>query len=171
MTGIPRPSGSQEYEVVARELAEQPIVSIRERHPQAQIPVFLGWAFGDLFSHLKLLGVDPAGAPFVIYHALGPDDIDAEVCVPVTQPVTASGRTQMRVLPAMTVAHTLHVGPYEELEAAYAAVNAWITRQGFEAAGPIQERYLNGPGEAATPADYQTELEIPIVAAAAPALV
>ncbi|HEX5147768.1 MAG TPA: GyrI-like domain-containing protein [Candidatus Limnocylindrales bacterium] len=171
MTGIPQPPGPQEYQVVVRDLPEQPIVSIRERHPQTQIPAFLGSAFGDLFSHLKLLGVEPAGAPFVIYHALGPDVIDAEVCVPVTKPVTASGRTQMRVLPAATVAHTLHLGPYEELEVAYAAVNDWIARNGFEAAGPIQERYLNGPGEAATPADYQTELEIPVVAAAAPALV
>ena len=168
MTGIPQPPGPQEYQVVVRDLPEQPIVSIRERHSQAQIPEFLGSAFGDLFGHLKLLGVEPAGAPFVIYHDFGPDAIDAEVCVPVSGSVTASGRTQTRVLPAMTVAHTLHVGPYEALEAAYIAVNAWITRQGFQAVGPMQERYLNGPGDVASPADYQTELEVPIAMAVAP---
>jgi effector-binding domain-containing protein len=157
-----------DYQIVTRDLAQQSIISIRDRHRQSELPAFLGWAFGDLFSHLKVLGVEPAGPPFVIYHAFGPDDIDAEVCVPVSQPVTASGRSESRVLPAMTVARTLHVGPYEALGSAYAAVNDWTAIHGFEAAGPMRERYLNGPGEAASPADYRTEIEIPIVRAALP---
>ena len=63
----------------------------------------------------------------------------------------------------MTVARTLHVGPYEDLGAAYRALTEWIDRNGLEAAGPVQERYLNGPGDGATPAEYRTEVEIPVV--------
>jgi effector-binding domain-containing protein len=157
-----------DYQFVVRELAPQSIISIRDRHRESELPAFLGWAFGDLFSHLEVLGVDPAGPPFVIYHAFGPGGIDAEVCVPVTQPVSVSGRSESRELPAMTVAQTLHVGPYEDLEAAYTAINDWIAKEGFEPAGPVQERYLNGPGDAALPADYRTEIEIPIVPLAVP---
>jgi effector-binding domain-containing protein len=157
-----------DYQVVTREIAPQSIISIRDRHRQSELPSFLGWAFGDLFSHLKVLGVEPGGPPFVIYHAFGPDGIDAEVCVPVGQPVSASGRSETRELPAMTVAETLHVGPYEELEAAYTVINDWIAGHGYEAAGPVQERYLNGPGDVASPAEYQTEIEVPIVRVAVP---
>ena len=75
-----------------------------------------------------------------------------------------------RVLPAMTVAWTLHVGPYEDLTVAYSAITDWIQGIGLEAAGPVQERYLNGPGDDVTPAEYRTEVEIPVALVAAVAL-
>lgn len=154
------------YVIATRELAQQPIVSIRDRQPTLAIPAFLGGAFGELFSRLRLLGAVPAGPPFVIYHEFGSGNIDAEVCVPVAQPVSAQGKIEGRILPALTVARTLHVGPYQDLGTAYTALTDWVERNGFEAAGPVQERYLNGPGDAATPADFRTEVEIPIAAAA-----
>jgi effector-binding domain-containing protein len=154
-----------DYQVSTRELAEQSVVSVRERHSPAELPAFIPGSFGLLYGHLGVLGVAPAGAPFVIYHAIEPDAIDAEVCVPVPWPVSVSDELHSRVLPVMTVARTLHVGPYEELSVAYEALNEWITKNGFVAAGPVQERYLNDPGAVASPADYQTEIEIPIIAA------
>ena len=160
-----------DYAIATRELAPQPIVSLRDRRAAADLPAFLGHAFGELFGRLGLLGVTPAGEPFVIYHEFGPDGIDAEVCVPVAEFVSATGRIQTRVLPAVTVARTLHVGPYEELGAAYAALTAWVGDHGYEAAGPTQERYLNGPGgagEPVWPAEYRTEVEIPILPRAVP---
>ena len=158
------------YVIATREIEPQPILSIRDRRPAPSLPQFLGQSFDALFSRLGLLGVEPAGPPFVIYHEFGPDDIDAEVCVPIATGVTATGGIHDRVLPPITVATTLHVGPYEELETAYGALTTWIGENGFEAAGPLQERYLNGPGGPGVdvlPADYRTEVEIPIVPAAA----
>lgn len=155
------------YQIVLHDLETQPIVSIRGRHAEAEIPAFLGRSFGLLFGHLKLLGVDPAGPPFVIYHAFGPAGMDAEVCVPIASPVAATGAVEGRVLPAMTVARTLHVGPYEALGGAYDAVTDWIRGRGSELAGPMRERYLNGPGDNVSPAEYRTEVEIPVVAAPA----
>jgi effector-binding domain-containing protein len=158
------------YVITTRDLAQQPVVSIRERRVQQAIPEFLGGAFDELFGTLGLLAAAPAGPPSVIYHEFGPDGIDAEVCVPVDRGVKATGRMGYRVLPSMTVAWTLHLGRYEDLGAAYAAVTDWIKGRGFEATGPVQERYLNGPGEHVSPEDYRTEVEIPVapVAAAVP---
>ena len=156
-----------EYVIATRELAPQDVFSIRDRIPPTEIPAFLQGAFAELFGRLGLLGVPPAGHPFVIYHAFGPSEMDAEVCVPVAQPATATGRIQSRELPAATVVRTLHVGPYDELGAAYRALTDWIERNGFEASGPVQERYLNGPGDGVSPADFRTEVEIPVVRAAA----
>lgn len=157
-----------EYDVATRELAALPILSIRERRPQADIPELIGRCFGDLFGRLGLLAVEPAGPPFVIYHEFGPDGIDAEVCVPVSGHVPASGHIVARTLPAMTVARTLHVGPYDQLGGAYAAVTDWMTRTEHVAAGPMLERYLNSPDEVASPAEYRTEIEVPIAPAAIP---
>ncbi len=152
-----------DYQFVKRDVAKQPIVSIRDRRVPTDIPTLLGEAFPELFGRLRLLGATPAGPPFVIYHEFGPDAIDAEVCVPVSEAVSATGSIQSRVLPAATLAGTIHIGRYEELEAAYAAITGWIRESGFETAGPVQERYLNGPGDDVLPAAYVTQIEIPIV--------
>ena len=151
-----------DYTVVRRDLPQQPIVSIRDRRPAQALPGFLAEAFGEMYGQLGVLGVGPAGPPFVIYHEFGPELIDAEVAIPISRPVLSEGRVQARVLPAATVASTLHVGPYEALGAAYTAVTDWIAVNTCEAAGPFQERYLNGPDQA-TPAEYRTEVEVPIV--------
>ncbi len=155
-----------EYVIATRELAAQAVLSIRDRQAASDVPAFLSGAFGELFGRLGLLGVPPAGHPFVIYHAFGPADMDAEVCVPIAQAASATGRIQSRELPAMTVARTLHVGPYEGLGATYRALTEWIERNGLGAAGPVQERYLNGPGDGVGPAEYRTEVEITIVPSA-----
>jgi effector-binding domain-containing protein len=150
------------YEIATCELAEQRIVSIRERHPQADLPDYLGKALGELFGRLEVLGVAPAGGPLVIYHQFGPDSVDAEVCIPIGHDLSTSGEAHTRVLPAMTVARTLHVGPYDEMGQAYRALTDWITDHGFEVTGPPQERYLNAPNEV-EPAGYRTEVEFPVV--------
>lgn len=155
-----------DYVIATRDLPPQPIVSIRDRRAAGDIPRFLGEAFQELFGRLRLLGAGAAGPPFTIYHEFGPDGIDAEVCVPLARPVSAKGRIRDRVLPASTVARTLHVGRYEDLGAAYGALTSWIARRGFESAGPVQERYLNGPADGVPPTEYRTEVEIPIVSRA-----
>ena len=73
------------------------------------------------------------------------------------------------MLPGGTVAEVLHVGPYEELATAHAALAAWIERNGFEAVGPVRERYLNGPADGVPATAYRTIIEMPI--AEAPVLV
>ena len=104
--------------------------------------------------------------PFVIYHTFGPNLVDAEVCVPVAGDILCVGRLATRLLPGVTVARTVHVGPYEELGAAYAALIRWIGPRGFEAAGPVRERYVEGPGREALPADYRTVIDLPVARAA-----
>jgi effector-binding domain-containing protein len=153
-----------DYVITTHDAPGLSIVSIRGRCDTGGVPGFVGGAFRELFGRLRLLGVAPAGHPFVIYHEFGPDGVDAEACVPVAGPVSASGTVKARTLPARTVARTVHVGPYENLGAAYAALTHWIRSKGFESAGPICERYLDGPADQVSPAEYRTEIETPIVA-------
>jgi effector-binding domain-containing protein len=156
------------YAIERMDVPSQAIVSIRERVASAKLPELIGSAFADLYSRLALLGVRPAGPPFLIYHRLSDISIDAEVCVPVGEPVSASGRVVSRTLPACSVAKTLHVGPYDALQEAYSAITSWIGERGLAIAGPFRERYLNAPDEVSSPAEYRTEIEVPIAEAAVP---
>jgi effector-binding domain-containing protein len=114
-------------------------------------------------SRLRLLGVTPSGPPFVIYHEFGTQGIDPEVSVPIGEPIAAAGKIESRVLPAMTVARAVHLGPYEKLGDAYMALWNWIRSHGFKVAGPVQERYLDGPGNSVASNEYRIEIEMPIV--------
>jgi effector-binding domain-containing protein len=84
--------------------------------------------------------------------------------------VTANGRIQSRRLEPVTVARVLHIGPYEELGVAYEALNAWIREHDYEVAGPVRERYLNGPDTVKTPEGYRTEIDMPVVSIRVPAM-
>jgi effector-binding domain-containing protein len=150
------------YDIIQHDLRPQSVISVRQRLDQERLPAFVGRALGDLYAHLGRHGVPPRGEPFVIYHAFGPDGVDAEVCVPVPTTVTINERIHYRVLPAATVVETLHVGPYEELGRAYGALAGWIGDHGVEVAGAFRERYLNEPGPGVAPATYRTIVQIPI---------
>jgi effector-binding domain-containing protein len=152
-----------DYLVATHRVQLQAIVSIRERRRQDELPRFLKTAFPELLERLRLLGVSASGAPFVIYHDFGAEGIDAEVSVPIGEPITAAGKIESRELPAMTVARTVHVGPYERLGDAYTALWSWIRQHELEVAGPVHERYLNGPGDRVASREYVTEIEMPVV--------
>jgi effector-binding domain-containing protein len=152
-----------DYQIATFDCPPLRILSIRERHPAVDLPAFIGASFGELFGRLQALGVTPAGPPLALYHEFGPDAIDAEVCVPVAKAVSAKGRIKYRVLPAATVARTVHIGPYEELQGAYGVLTGWIVGHELEMAGPVRERYLNAPDEDTPPSAYRTEIEIPVV--------
>jgi effector-binding domain-containing protein len=156
-------TGQMEYDVSVRDVVSQPIVGIRARTSLAQMPAFMGGAYGELFQLIGRQGGRPAGPPFVIYHdpEFKEDDIDVEAGVPVSDPIEGSGRVLGSTLPAGTIACTLHLGPYEGIGGAYRAVTAWVEEHGREFAGPPREVYLVGVGQA-EPSGYRTEVQFPI---------
>lgn len=160
------------YEMSVVDVPETHVIAIRGAHPAADVPAFIGTAFDDLFGHLGRLGIEPAGPPFVLYHAFGPHGVDADVCVPVAGPIATGGRIETHLLPPATCVRTLHVGPYAALSGAYAALTEWVDDHAFRPDGPVRERYLNGPGDTTTPDEYRTEIEMPVapVHATEPAL-
>jgi len=151
------------YDIETRELPGQTVISIREQVPPADLLAFIGRSFGDLFGHVRLLAIAVAGEPFAIYHSFGADAIDAEIGLPIHGHVEAAGRISTRELPPVTVAETVHAGPYEGLADAYAELTQWIEANGFEVVGPVRERYLDGPGSEVAPSAYRTIIAMPIL--------
>jgi effector-binding domain-containing protein len=157
------------YEFTTCEVPATDILSIRDQVSPDTFPAFLGAAFPELFAHIGRHGIGVTGHPFVIYHADGPELIDAEVCVPIAGAAATDERIRVRHLEAATVVRTLHVGPYEGLGDAYAALTGWVADHGLVGAGPVRERYLAGIADDVLPADYRTELDMPVAPAREPA--
>jgi effector-binding domain-containing protein len=60
---------------------------------------------------------------------------------------------------------TTHLGPYDQLRAAYRALGLWLVEQGFKMAGPPWEFYWTDPGAEPDPNRWRTEIIWPVVAA------
>ena len=151
--------------ITTRSIPEQPVLAIRGVVAPALFPSFIGGAFGELYQCLETVGIDPEGPPMARYHDVGPDSIDVEICVPVPSGTIGTGRIVPGVLPAETVATVLHIGSYDGEGEAYAALEGWLQAHGYAHGGPPRERYLVGPDADVEPAEYRTQIEMPIVAA------
>ena len=152
------------YDVTIRECTPQLVLSVRGHTPMRGIAAWIGQAYAELFTQIGRSGARPSGPPFAIYHdqEMREEDVDMEAGVPVSNAVEPTGRARSWTLPAGTVASTLHVGAYEELGNAYAALAEWVQFRGHETAGPPMESYLVGPMEAKDPAELRTEILWPI---------
>jgi len=153
-----------QYEIVVRELAPQHVLSLREIAPN---PGHVGTLIADGYAALMPAGIMPAGPCFSLYHdpEFKPENIDVEVAYPVapevtTAPQTPGGRSfGARVVPGGKTAVTLHQGPYETIDQAYAAIGEWIESNGMKMAGVPGEAYLTAPDD---PAGPLTEIRVPV---------
>jgi effector-binding domain-containing protein len=142
-------------EIVSRPV--QPTVCLHTVAPVSELPRVLGEAFSLLMAHLGKHGELPAGPPFVGYCNMDMQALEIEVGFPVSRTLPAEGRVEACEIPAGEYASTIHVGPYQTIERAYAALSEFIASRGREATGISYEFYLNDP--AITPQDQlQTQI-------------
>jgi effector-binding domain-containing protein len=88
-------------------------------------------------------------------------DLDLEIGFPFVQQLQGEGEVVTGEIPAGTAAACLHVGPYDQLGAAYEALQQWMTANGYTPSGVAYEFYLNDPQS--TPAtELQTQLVFPL---------
>ncbi len=158
------------YEIALVPMPEEPVLSIREQTTIPGLRTLIGSAFHRLFGEAGTLGATVAAAPFLVYHAVGPEGVDAEVCMPLDRPHPAdrglASGIAARTIEAHDSARTVHRGRYERLGEAYAALDDWIRSHDYANAGPVRETYLNGPDDVATPDEYLTRIDMPVARAA-----
>jgi effector-binding domain-containing protein len=139
-----------------------PTAMIRLTIPRSEIRNVMGPGIGELMAVLGAQGIAPAG-PWLTHHLrMDPSTFDFEICVPVTRPVTATGRVEPGQLPAVTVARTVYHGGYEGLGAAWQALDAWIVAQGRTPGPSLWEVYRTDPHSSPDPATWLTELNRPL---------
>jgi effector-binding domain-containing protein len=133
-----------DYQVERVELAEQPTAVVRGLVPEEKIPEFLGGAFAEVMGVIGAQDLRPDGMPFGCYVPTS-DGIQVEAGFPTSAPVEPAGRVLPSSLPVGPAIQVLHKGAYNAVQAAYAAAEAWLVDNGWEATGPPWEAYLDGP--------------------------
>jgi effector-binding domain-containing protein len=146
----------------------QPVVSVRQTVPIAELTQFQGESLNELWRLLRDGGVAPAGAPFVRYHTFGDGETDVEVGVPVQVQVAGAGRVTSGELPGGRAAVTTHLGAHDRLSDAYGRIQDWLSAHG-QAAGAAWEVYewidlTREPDPSSWPAatEWRTELVQPV---------
>lgn len=152
-------------------LQEQPVLCIRGAVPVASLGPAFGERLGALRAHLAHMGIQATGAPFVCYHAFGPDEADVELGVPIAQALPGGSEIRAGHLPGGPALVTDHFGPHKQLGAAYKRVHEAVAAGGFTPSGPAWEIYewidLNrpaGPDQAVAPHEGHTRLVQPVLA-------
>lgn len=136
---------------------------IRLTIPRAEIQSVMGPGIEELMATVQAQGVAPTGPWFSHHFAMHPDTFDFEIGVPVSAPVSPSGRVQPGSLPAAKVARTILHGNYDGLGAGWGEFLGWVEAQGYQAAPDLWEVYVKGPESDPDPASWRTELNKPLL--------
>ncbi len=152
-------------ECAVRRYGPETCAVLAMRGPFDQMPA----AFGTVYGWLQTTGHVPQGMPVAVYlndpAEVAPADALWELWAPVEESAEEYGPDEaglaIKRIPVMTVATTMHQGPYDKVRPAYERLMAWIAEQGLVVVGPPMEAYLNDPGEA-SPDECLTEIMWPV---------
>lgn len=126
----------------------------------------LGTTYANLisasFQHASRAGAEMAGPPFSRCTELSDTDRDVDAGIVVDREVPSGEGVAFGYLSSGAHAMTVHKGPYELLANAYEALVAWVVENRYESVGHAFEFYVNDPSEVASPADYETEVYLPV---------
>jgi effector-binding domain-containing protein len=150
-----------EYRCELLDRPAQPTLVIRTHASVQSLPQVLGEAYGAVLQTAGQMGLRPSGAPFVAYHNMDMTDLDMEIGFPFEQKPNGKDPVLAGEIPGGKAASCLHVGPYEQVGAAYAALQKWMQENACVPAGVVYEFYLNDP-ETTPPAELQTQVVFPL---------
>ena len=131
--------------------------------PASEIRPAMHAGLRELRAALADQGVEPTG-PWFTHHLKVPDQtFDFEICLPVAVDVKPEGRVAMGEIRAARTARTTYRGDYANLGEAWGQFMQWINTQGVVAAPDLWEVYTAGPEASPHPADWQTQLNRPLL--------
>jgi AraC family transcriptional regulator len=158
------------YSITTQDLTPQPVLLLRRRVKPSDIAAALGESLGHIFTVAQKNGIALAGQPFTRYIEWGPGLMTIEPGLPVVMParerqrIDSSGRFDIfaDTLPGGRAAMTTHLGPYDRLFEAHAAVQIWIEEHGLTTAGALWEVYVTDPADYPDPKDWKTDVFWPL---------
>jgi AraC family transcriptional regulator len=163
------------YTVTKVELVPQPVIVGRKRVKRSDIAVTIAQVLPQVFMFAQQHGIALTGLPFTRYVEIGAGLITLEPGMRVagsgqdTIPIdpawlTGTGEANVRAdtLPGGPAAFTTHMGQYDKLPDAYAAIEQWMETHSVTPASAPWESYVTDPGDYPNPADWKTELFWPV---------
>jgi len=161
---------SMEYEISRQELRAQPVLVVRRRVRRAEIAAAIGAALPKVFLHAQQRGLAIAGYPITRYLETSVGLVTFETGMRVAAhsgdwtAADGQGEVLAETLPGGPVAATIHLGQYDQLHNAYAALEEWIAENGFRPSGAPWEAYSNDPADHPNPQDWKIEVYWPFQA-------
>ena len=135
------------YNVEIKQIESRPVAAVKFTAGVAEMASKFGAAFGQIMQYVTQSGAQIAGPAIGYYEQLGNERFNVTAGFVVAQPIEGDGQVVPFELPAGKIATTMHVGPYETLPEAYAALMEQAEAQGMEIdmTSPMWEEYLTGP--------------------------
>ncbi|MFO7634873.1 MAG: GyrI-like domain-containing protein [Caldilinea sp.] len=140
----------------------QSTVAVRTRTPVSAMAAVIGPIYGRIMAYVGEMGAATTGAPFVAYYNMDMADLDIEVGFSVDRTLPGRGDLSSGALPAGDYATCMHIGPYDQVGPAYAALTAFVQQQGRTPTGVAYEFYFNSPQDT-PPEQLQTLVMFPLV--------
>jgi AraC family transcriptional regulator len=159
---------NMEYTISKKEVPAQPVLVVRRRVRRAEIAATIAAELPRVFLHAQRRGFAIAGYPITRYLETSVGLVTLETGMRVSghdgkwTAAEGEGEVLAETLPGGLAAVTVHSGPYDQLQDAYAALEEWIAANGFRQRGAPWEAYLNDPGDYADPQDWKTEVCWPL---------
>lgn len=151
------------YKITVEEVPARKVIARRLEVETEGIGPAIQQTLAEVYSWMPRSGFRPAGEPFVVYHdrpGVG-SGWRIEICAPVAGPEpSAPAGYRLEEVPGGDVATTTHVGPYDELGAAYESIEEFIRTHEVDVAGPPREIYLSEPD--VPPDEIRTRVEFPV---------
>jgi effector-binding domain-containing protein len=135
------------YEVVVKNLSEQKLLVIHSRANAQNIGAVITELLPEVWQYIAEKNLSRKGRNVVVYHGEEGCTFHDEVGIPVEvgvqalQDFEATDRILLSRTPGGRVASTLHIGPYQNLPQAHAAVREWCEHNGHELHGLNWEIY------------------------------
>ena len=123
--------------------------------------------YGSLMDFINSNKIQMAGMPLTVYHDMKPESATVIMSngIPVTEniDVPAGSDIQCGYIPKTKVLKAVLLGDYKNLQEAWEKANTHITENNLVLSDvkPF-EIYTNDPGQFPNPADWRTEIYIPI---------
>jgi effector-binding domain-containing protein/ribosome-associated toxin RatA of RatAB toxin-antitoxin module len=129
------------------------------------ISAIMGQNYSEIMSFLTQNNITPSGMPFTIYNEMSANGVVMSNAIPVREKIAIAGDTN--ILSGYTsttkAVKTTLKGDYTHLSQAWEKAQEYLTQYNLEASNlkPF-EIYTNDPGNYPNPADWTTDLYIPI---------
>lgn len=154
--------GFMAYDITIQDIDEITLLFKEARCRHADIGAVLGECLPAVFRYVTESSIQMVGPPMTVYMHWGPGMVTLRAGLPVAAGASGQDDIESMVLPAGRGAVTVHVGPYEGLGLAHAAIETFIHEQQLASAGPLREVYLTDPGEVPNPDEWRTQILWPI---------
>lgn len=155
------------YTIDVQQLNAQPILCVRRRVKRDDIAATIGSSLGAIVAYAMQHGSAINGHPITRYSEMGTGMVTMEPAMRVSShpPADPTGAVINDTLPAGPAAVTTHMGSYDQLPAAYAALEIWMHESGYKPSGAPWEDYITDPAEVPDPKDWRTDIYWPVVKA------